>query len=203
MSELVVHVIPGGWGLPSVGPFSLKLEAWLRMVELPYRAVADATPFKGPKGKLPWIEHEGRRIGDSGFVIDYLEERFGCRPDAHLAPAERAVALSLRRLLEENLYWTLVHDRWLVEENWEATKPIVMGGIPAAVRPLVAAVARRMVRRQLASQGMGRHSGEEIHAIGRRDIGAVSDFLGDKPYLMGEDPTGIDAAAYGLLANFL
>ena len=52
MSELVVHVIPPAWGLPSIGPFCLKLEAHLRMADVPYRSVVDATPFKGPKGKL-------------------------------------------------------------------------------------------------------------------------------------------------------
>ena len=31
----------------------------------------------------------------------------------------------------------------------------------------------------------------------------VADFLGEKPFLMGGEPTEIDAAAYGLLANIL
>lgn len=34
-------------------------------------------------------------------------------------------------------------------------------------------------------------------------LGALADWLGDKPYLMGATPTGIDATAYGLLANIL
>jgi glutathione S-transferase len=201
VSELIVHLIPGGWGLSSVGPFSLKLEAYLRIVGIPYQGVADATPFRGPKGKLPWIEHEGRRIGDSGFIIEYLEQRFGCDPNASLTPAERGVALALRRLLEENLYWTLVYDRWVVEENWRATRQVVLGRIPPPVRPLIAPIARRGVRRQLAGHGMGLHSRDEIHAIGARDVGALADVLGDKPYLMGHEATEIDAVAYGILAN--
>jgi glutathione S-transferase len=203
MSELVVHQIPGGWGLPSVGPFSLKLETYLRMVGIPYRSVADATPFRGPKRKLPWIEHEGRRIGDSGFIIEYLEQRFGCDPDAALAAGQRATSLALRRLLEESLYWTLVYDRWLVEENWPLTRAVVLGLVPPLLRPVVGPMARRGVRRQLEQQGTGRHTRDEIHAIGRRDIDAVADHLADRPFLMGDAPTGIDAVAYGLLANVL
>jgi glutathione S-transferase len=198
-----VHQIPGAWGLPTVGPFSLKLEAWLRIVELPYEVVIEPTPFKGPKGKLPWIEHEGRKIGDSGFIIEYLGQRFGCDPNAGLSAAERASALCLRRLLEENLYWTLVYDRWLVEANWPITREVVLGMIPLPLRHVIGPIARRGVRRQLAAQGIGRHTPDEIHAIGANDIGAIADLLGENPFLMGESPTEIDAVAYGMLANIM
>lgn len=203
VSKLIVHQIPGGWGLPTVGPFSLKLETYMRMVGIPYEAVADATPFKGPKGKLPWIEHEGRRIGDSGFIIEYLKERFGCDPDADLSPAERAVALALRRLIEESLYWTMVYDRWLVDENWPASREVILGLVPPPMRLVLGPMARRGVRRQLDEQGTGRHERAEVHAIAASDVRAVADYLADKPFLMGDKPTEIDAVAYGLLANIM
>jgi len=203
LSELVVHQIPSAWGLPTIGPFSLKLEAYLRIVEIPYRTILDATPFKGPKGKLPWIEHEGKSIGDSGFIIEYLERRFQCDPDRSLSPAERAVALAMRRLVEENLYWTLVYDRWMVEENWPTVRDAVLGMIPLPMRYVIAPLARRGVRKQLEGHGIGRHTREEIHAIGCKDVGAIGDFLGDKPYLMGAEATGIDATAYGFLTNIM
>jgi glutathione S-transferase len=203
VSELIVHEIPAAWGLPSAGPFCLKLETHLRMVGLPYRAVYDPTPFRGPKGKLPWIEHEGRKIGDSGFIIDYLNERFGLDADRSLSAAERGVALSLRRLIEENLYWTLVYDRWVAPENWALTKSVVLGLIPVAVRPLIAPIARRGVRRQLAGHGIGLHARDEIHAIGRRDVDALAGVLGEKPFLLGETATSVDASAYGVLANIM
>jgi glutathione S-transferase len=201
VSDLVVHVIPPAWGLPSVGPFCLKLEAHLRMIDVPYRSVVDATPFKGPKGKLPWIEHEGRTLGDSGFIIDYVNRRFERDPDAALSPEQRAIAAAFRRLIEENLYWVMVYDRWMVDENWPITKEVVLGLIPSLARPVVAPIARRGVRKQLAGHGIGLHAREEIHAIGCRDAGAIGDFLGAKPFLMGDAPTSIDAVAYGLLAN--
>lgn len=203
MSTLLVHQIPGGWGLPSVGPFSLKLETYLRMTGIPYESVADATPFRGPKGKLPWIEHDGRTIGDSGFIIEYLEQRFGCNPNAQLGPGELAIALALRRLVEESLYWILVYDRWIVEQNWPATRDVVLGMIGATLRPIVAPLARRGVRRQLDAQGTGRHVRQEVHSIGIRDLGALADQLAAKPFLMGEAPTEIDAVAYGFLANIM
>jgi len=201
LSELIVHEIPDAWGLPSVGPFCLKLETWLRMVDIPYRAVIDATPFGGPKRKLPWIEHEGNKLGDSGLIIEYLEKRLERSADASLSASERSVGHALRRLIEENLYWTMVYDRWMVEKNWPVARKVILGRVPAAARPIIAPIARRGVRKQLEAHGIGRHSREEIHAIGRADVGAIAEVLGDKPFLMGGAPSQIDAVAYGLLAN--
>jgi glutathione S-transferase len=203
MSDLIVHQLPGAWGLPSISPFCLKIDTYLRIVEIPFRTIVDATPFGGPKGKAPWIEHEGRKIGDSGFIIEYLEGRFGCNPNAALSASERAVACALRRLIEENLYWALVYDRWIADENWRSFRDVVLGKIPVPLRQFIAPLARRGVRRQLKGHGIGLHSPDEIHAIGRKDLGAIADFLGDKPFLMGGAASEIDAIAYGFLTNIM
>ena len=203
MSELVVHHLGGAWGLPTVSPFCLKLDAWLRIAGIEHRSVIDAAPFGAPKGKAPWIEHEGQRIGDSGFIIDYLKTRFGVDPDAALTPAQRGTSLALRRLIEENLYWVLVHDRWVVDRNWAGFQGVVLGGIPMPLRLVIAPIARRGVKKQLHGPGIGLHSTAEIHAIGQRDVAALADVLGDKPFFMGDEASEIDAVAYGLLANIL
>jgi glutathione S-transferase len=203
LSDLVVHQLPGAWDLPSISPFCLKLEAYLRIASMPFKAVVDATPFKGPKGKLPWIEHEGRRIGDSGFIIEYLEKRFGRAVNAGLSPTEQAIAHAMRRLIEENLYWTMVYDRWMVDEHWRRFRDVVLGGLPVPVRPLIGPIARRGVRRQLQGHGIGLHSQDEIYSIGAADLRAIGEFLGAKPFFMGETPCEIDATAYGFLANIV
>lgn len=203
MADIIVHELPGAWGLPSVSPFCLKLQTWLRVAGVSYTTVVDATPFRAPKGKLPYIEHDGRRIADSGFIIEYLSERFGPVPDARLTPSERAIGLAMRRLVEENLYWVMVYDRWVVEENWRVFRDVVLGGVPAPLRPLIGPIARRGVKAQLKGHGIGIHSADEVHAIGRRDVGALADFLAEKPFFFGESATELDAVAYGLLANVM
>ena len=203
MSKLIVHHLPGAWGLPSISPFCLKLDTYLRMMDIPFEVVVDATPFGAPKKKLPYIEHNGSVIGDSSFIIEYLKQAFACDANSGLSAQEKAVAHALQRLLEDSLYWTLVYDRWMVDSNWQWFQGIVLGGMPAPVRLLLAPTIRRGVRKQLRGQGIGVHSAQEIHQIGCRDMAAGADWLGDKPFLMGEAPTDIDAVAYGILANLL
>ena len=38
---------------------------------------------------------------------------------------------------------------------------------------------------------------------GCRDISAIADFLGDKPFMLGAQPTSLDATTYAFLANLL
>jgi glutathione S-transferase len=50
---------------------------------------------------------------------------------------------------------------------------------------------------------MSRHTESEVFDLGKKDLTSLSDFLGDKPFFMGEQPTILDATAFGLLANVL
>jgi glutathione S-transferase len=59
------------------------------------------------------------------------------------------------------------------------------------------------VRKALYLQETGRHSRDEIYAIGKADLTALSSSLGGKPNFMGDTATSLDATAYAFLANIL
>ena len=201
MSQLKAYHLPGGWGLVSVSPFCLKLDAFLRMTGIEHESITATTPFGGPKGKAPWIECDGQKIGDSSFIIAWLIERFGVDPDSALSPEQRGQAVAIQRLIEENLYWAMVNDRWNTAENWSLLKTSVLGGIPAPVRAVIAPLARRGVRKQLKGHGMGIHSQAEIAEIARRDIDALAAILSKQDWFFGAEPSQTDAVVFGLLAN--
>lgn len=198
-----LHQFAPAFGLPNASPFCMKLEMYLRMAGLPYEAVNSGDVLKAPKRKLPYIEDGVRVLADSTFIIDYLKTTYGDLLDHWLDPAQRAVALAFQRLFEENLYWAVVHTRWAEPAGWEKTREAFFSGVPAPVRWILPTLARRGVLSEMNGQGMGRHSAAEIHAIGARDVGAVADFLADKPFLIGEQPCSLDAVGYAFLANLL
>ena len=199
----VVEVqIPDVWGR-IVSPFGLKLEAWLRLADIPYTVQPSMDLGKSPKGKLPYIRDEGRTIGDTTLIIEHLKATRGIVPDAGLSARERAEALAMQRLFEDHLYFVLVWSRWIDEAGWSTLAPAFFGRMPAPVRGLVAARYRRKIRRMLEMQGIARHRPREIYAMAHADLQAVADFLDDRPFLMGEQLTTVDAVAYGFLANLL
>jgi len=201
MTRLTVYHLPGRWGLPSVSPFCLKLDAFLRMVEIPHEAITAATPFGGPKGKAPWITLDGETHGDSSLTIERLKTVYSVDPDRHLSRNARGTAVTIERLIEENLYWAMVFDRWCRPENWAILKNSILGDILQPMRSLLAPFARRSVKKQLIGQGMGLHTADEIAAIAQRDIQALSDLLAEQPYFFGDLPSLTDATVYSLLAN--
>ena len=73
--------------------------------------------------------------------------------------------------------------------------------IPAPVRPIVVAMIRRQVRKALHAHGMGRHSPAEIAALAAHAIEAIADYLGQKPFFMGAEPTGVDATMFAFAAG--
>lgn len=196
------------WGLRDLSPFCLKLETWLRMAEVPYRT-ALGDPRRAPKGKLPYVDDDdGRRLADSGFIVAHLAERLGDPLDGPLRPRERACAAAFRGMLEEQLYWVLVHLRWRSPEGWRAYRPVfgallARAGVPAPLRAVALPAIRRRALRQLHQQGTGRHADAEVNAIGVRCVSAVADFLGDSPFLMGERPSSVDASAYAFTASLV
>jgi glutathione S-transferase len=196
-----LHQFAPTWGL-SASPFCLKLETYLRMAGIPYEVVIGDLP-KAPKGKLPYIVDNGKAIGDSNLIIKHLKQTYGDRLDRGLSKPDRAISLAISRLLEENLYWVMVYSRWQDPQNWPNTKASYFDEMPIPLRWFVPNLARKSTIASLAGHGMGKHSTSEIYEIGCRDTIALSDFLGDKPFLMGEIPTSIDATAYAFIANIL
>ncbi len=51
--------------------------------------------------------------------------------------------------------------------------------------------------------GIGRHSKEEIQEIGLRDVMALETLLEDKDYVMGSQPSEVDASAFGIVAQYV
>jgi glutathione S-transferase len=201
-----LHQFAPALGLPNASPFCMKLETYLRMAGLPFELVNSGNVMKAPKGKLPYIDDGGNIVADTSFVIDHLKGRYGDPLDAALSPTERAVATAFQRLIEENLYWAVVHTRWAESAGWAKTREAFFGAMPAPLRWFVPLLARRSVlaeHERLVGQGMGRHSAAEIHAIGCRDVTAIADFLADKPFMLGEQPSSLDACAHAFLANLL
>jgi len=192
------------WGVPNLGQFNVKVETYLRMTKLPYKVI-ETLPLKGPKGKLPYIDDEGETISDSRFIIEYLKEKYGDTLDKDLNTEEQAIMVAMQRLLEDSLYWVGMYTRWqYTDENWQANKKAIFGGMPPVIRDIAALVYRKMIiGKQIYGQGTGRHKADEIFHLGKVDLDALSAFLAEKPYFMGDKPTSLDACAFGILINMI
>ena len=199
---ITLYAFGKAFGLPDVSPFVTKVETLLKMAGLEY--VIDTRGFnKAPKGKLPYIVDDGETIADSTFIRWHLEEKYGIDFDKGLDDEQRAIAWAFEKMLEDHAYWTVLHARWVDDENFDAGMRQFFKRIPLPMRLIIPRVARRQIRTELYGHGMGRHSKKEIVTLGERSLDAAAAFIAGKPFMMGDAPTGLDATGFAFLAASL
>jgi len=184
------------WGLPDPSPFVVKTEVQLKMAGLAYRKERRRPP-EGPKGKVPFLIDGAEVIGDSVFIRDHIERKYGLDLDAGLSPRERALGWAAERVCEDHIYWAIVFARWAVPANFDKGPAMFFAGAPDEVRE----AGREGMARTLHGQGFGRHSLAEVADLAGRSFAALSALIGDGPYLAGETLGAADASLFGCLAG--
>lgn len=87
-----------------------------------------------------------------------------------------------------------MYHHWQIASHWQVMKPIVFDGLPPEQLDTIAEEVRRQAVRDLHSQGLGRHSEDELLMLAKDDLDALNEALGDGPYWFGERLTAADAA---------
>jgi len=199
---ITLYTFGPNFGLPDPSPFAMKTQVQLKMAGLTY--VSDHTGFgRAPKGKLPFIDDDGTIVADSAFIRDYIERTYAVDLDRSLDASQRAQAWAVERMLEDHLYWVMIHTRWAMDENFARGPAHFFDGLPPAARDQAQAQARAGLTAALHGQGLGRHGPEEIGALGRKTLDSLAAILGDQTYLFGDRPCGADATAFGFVAGAL
>ena len=201
-APIILFGLGTGYGLPDKSPFVQKAETQLKMAGLAYEK-RNGSRDEAPKGKLPYIEDAGTRIGDSTLIRAHLEQRDGFDLDAGLSAPQRAQAWTLERLLEDHLYWALVYYRWMDLDNFAKGPAHNVDHAPEALRPQLRTDMQARVADTLRMHGLGRHTPDEILTLGRRSLDTVAAWLDDRDYLFTDHPTATDATASAILAGLL
>lgn len=186
-------------GVPDPSPFPLKVMMFLKMHGIDHET-ASGDLRKAPLGKIPYMEHKGKVISDSELILDYLEQEYGL-PKDDLTAEQHAAGHMICRALEERLYWIVVYSRWLEDSSWPTIRDAFFGSVPGLLRGPISNKIRSGMKKTLYGQGLGRHSREQIYDFARRDMQALSDILGDKPFLFGEKPSRYDCTGLAMAAQ--
>lgn len=199
---ITLHTFGPAFGLPDGSPFVTKAEVLLKMSGQPYQ-VKPSDVRKAPKGKLPYITDDGQKIADSTLIRFHLEDKYCVDFDAGLTAQQKGVGWALEKMLEDHVYWIVMRERWLDDENFDRGPKHYFAKLPAVVRPVVTTLVRRDVRSRVWGQGLGRHDSAETNRISQRAVDACADILGEEPFLMGDKPCGADATLFAFVLGGL
>ncbi|XP_067667471.1 failed axon connections homolog [Haliotis asinina] len=190
---VIHHQMVRGAYVPSMTPFAVKLETYLRMARIPYQNVHKGQ--MSSKGKVTWIEYNGQAVADSTLCIEFLNKKMGVDLNRNLSPADRGVAQAMQVMVEEHMYWCRVLLRWVYDND----KSLLMKTYKLGTFRVWS--IRRKHKNATWSQGLGRHTEEEVTEMFKKDLQSLSDFIGTKKFLMGDEPCETDCAVFGQLAQ--
>lgn len=197
-----LHTFGPGAGLPDLSPFVVKAMMLLKLAGLPFTEQR-ADVRKSPKRKLPVIIDDGEVIADSTFIRFHIEKKYGFDFDANLSPEQKATAWAAEKMLENHTYWAALHERWLIDSNFEKGPAKFFNAVPALMRPFVKTMVRKNIAKDIYATGIGRHDYNEMMMLVARNIDSIAALLGDKPYFMGEAPCGADATIFAFMQGAL
>jgi glutathione S-transferase len=206
---ITVYGYVPAWGLPCISPYVTKIANYLAMTGQEFTIQPQdlaRLDEDSPHGKLPYIvDADGTKVGDSNRIIGYLKKKYGDALDADMSASEAAQALAWNRLLEEHLYWDgVIQPRWREDSGWNTYIPYIVGDIK--IGPELQAFLdafRQRILSEFDGQGMGRRNDQQVFEFYQEDINALSDFLADKPFFMGDIPRSLDASAYSSLRHVM
>jgi len=193
-----LHQFGRAMHVPNASPFCLKVETFMRMYNVPYEVV-QGFPVFSSKGKMPWIEYNGKNLADSTFILEFLDEERKLDVDGDLSEVEKAQALGIKIMCEEHLYWAMVYCRW-IDSPLSTLLRVNRIAVPFPLNYFFFGMAKRNIKKYLHGQGMGRHTREEIYEFAFQDIRAISTLLGKKKFMMGDKMTSIDAVVFSFMA---
>lgn len=196
-NTIIHHQIGRGPYAPSITPFAVKLETYLRMTKVPFMNEHDSETNRSSKGKFTWIEYNGQEVADSEFCIQFINKTFCIDLDKNFSGEEIAAGRAIQRMVDEHLYWTLALQRWVFDPKNGINSGRKRLGVPWLVFLLV----RNNIKKQTYAQGVGRHTEKEVMQVMEEDLQTLSKLLGKKKYMLGEHASQTDCSVFAILSQ--
>lgn len=197
---LTLYTFGPAFGLADPSPFCVKAHVLLKMAGLDYKT-APANFKLAPKGKFPVIEDDSKIVPDSTLIRFHIETKYGFDFDSGLSASECGAAWAFEKMCEDHLYWIIVQQRWMIAANFDKGPRHFFKAAPAFIRPLIIAMVRRKVTRNLFGQGSGRYDETERRAIAARAFGAIAGYLEGRAFIGGDAPCGADASVFATVSG--
>lgn len=196
---LTLLTFPAAFGQFSASPFCVKAAYMLHLSGQNWQRADLLDPRKMPHRKLPVLRTPSGLLPDSEDIRIWLEAQ-GANFDAGLSDVQKGQSRALTRMAEDHLYFQIVQDRWGNDDVWPILRDLFFGEVPRLIRRPVTNAVRKSVQKGLDLQGVSRFTPQERLDRVERDLEAISAFLWQSPFLLGEKPTSADLSVAPMLA---
>jgi glutathione S-transferase len=190
---------PELFGVADNNPYGLKVFAFLKLCNLPFRQEHIFDAKSAPRGQLPYIVDDDEYIGDSDAIIAHLISKHHLTIDRTLTDSQRTMHHLITRMLDD-LYWVMSYSRWQAPQFWPRFRDEILRTHPCVTKTIIEQ-ARKYNFERYYYQGIGRCDPDAVFERGTSDLRILANLIPDDRFLFGEEPSSIDAGIYGFIAN--
>ncbi|CAD5217771.1 unnamed protein product [Bursaphelenchus okinawaensis] len=178
--------------------------AFLKMVNLPFSLEQRPNAeFMSPDGTVPFLKLQKTLIYGFSNIVDFVAQK-GIKLANTLSDAEIADMNALMALIRDNLLNAEKYFCWKDASNYSTVTRKRYGSVyPIPLKWWLPYLKRNELIGQLNDLGYGQKSITEIVKKGETCFNALSVKLGNQKYLMGDEPTELDALAFGHIFSLL
>eukprot|EP00834_Sanchytrium_tribonematis_P000895 NODE_18_length_47517_cov_0.674814.p17 type:complete len:264 gc:universal NODE_18_length_47517_cov_0.674814:36120-35329(-) len=184
----------------NASPFCIKMITFLKVANLEHNIVEDALMMrKNPKGKMPFIELDGKVVGDSRLILERFKKDGIVDLDSGLNNLQKSISLAFRRMLEEHTYWHIVHNRW--DKNWLWVKKTYFYSFSWLLTPILWYIRRTTLNNAYAA-GVGRLTISEQFILIKQDVEALESLINESSseyFFSSSTPTNLDITAFSFI----
>lgn len=203
-SDSVVHLytFPANPLAPSLTPFGVRVETFLRIANIPYKKHYTTNISASPTRSLPLVVYKGEAIVDSHQIIEVLSEKFNVNLDEGLTDSELAIGKAIRAMVDYNILFALGRSLY-IDDKHSIVMPYVAAGLGISPRLVffLTQMLRRNYSKKLKDIGILSIPKEQYEQALLNNIKALEELLGDKLFFGGEKPTITDCAVFSCLQS--
>ncbi|KAF8373486.1 hypothetical protein PRIPAC_79915 [Pristionchus pacificus] len=190
-------VPPGTKVLPSVSPFCIKVETFLRLHKIPFER-RPTLFYRGINEKFPSIELNGEHIADSELMRPFV--RFlGVRPliiyrllqhfkiKVFSNSYDESIGHALTSMVDKRTFNLFLHYK--ITRTPANFLKAMLGTAMPELTPVIAAIKSSIYHGKIFGL-FGEYSDADFDVLVHKDLVAYRDFLGQKKiFLLGDSPT--------------
>jgi len=197
---VIFHIFPRNALSPSMSPYVLKLETFMRMHDVKYK-VDHSIPMHPDTNKCPWITLNGEDVADSQLIMEFLSEKLSLTPkydlDANLK--DKILARGLRSILEDHFSFCVLSMR-MIHGKYEDVAPFFPTIVSVKmVQKFIAQRIMKTIGSQAKAQGIGRYPKETVVKMANEDLEILSLALGENNFIFGDEASELDCAVFAFL----
>lgn len=193
----------------SLCPFCNKVRAGLEIKGIPFESVEVSPRSKvelpplpeGTPKKVPVLQCDGDTVADSTTILNYLEEHFPAGARLHpIDPEARKRSDEIEEWVDSQFIEalpTVIYGTW--GEAVQAARIVAGNSKLSGGQKLLVQLAGALVMKQISKRILKRNQRTDAHAWVRDNTAQFAKWLGDKPFVLGDQPCLGDVAMHGAI----